>query len=96
VFKLVLCLDLVGTIEDKGREVVHMFHKDVTNFGDNSVRLLSLQQTLAQLGIDIINILDVVKDSIDESFPAGLGQNIKSPNRNDPFLIDAKQKVNQS
>lgn len=66
VLEFVFGFDLVGAVKNKRREVDNMLQENIANLGYNCVRLLTFEERFAELRVDIVHVLDIVKDSVDK------------------------------
>lgn len=86
MFEFVFGFDLVRAVKNKRREVDDMLQENIANLGYNCIGLLTFEERFTELRVDIVYILDIVKDSVDKRFSSGLWQQIHVANRSDPFL----------
>lgn len=86
MFEFVFSFDLVRTVKNKRREVDDMLQEDFANLGYNCVGLLTFEERFTELRVDVVYILDIIKDSVDKRFSSGLWQQIQVANWSDPFL----------
>ena len=80
---------MVHAVRDKGNEEWDVVTEDVGDAFDDSIRVLTLAQCVAQTRVDCDHVVDVPKYLLDEICPTVFRYNIRRAERCYPNLIYA-------